>query len=137
MMLFLLSLITSTPIPFPYDLAVIGYLKNGVTPLYVCILATIGLTLAAIIDYLIGKYGIQSIPFLRKNKKTKRFRQAKKMYERYGQWTLLFTFIPFVGKYFPFLAGIMELSFVRFFLILVAGKLIYYGLLVLVVCHLL
>lgn len=114
-------------IPAPTDLIMLGLALTGVNPLALVIFATIGATIGAGTDYFIGRFGMESIPWLRKSTKTKNYRRAEHFYEKYGYWTLLFSFFPFIGKYFPFVSGIFKGSFVKTIIIYDLGRILYYG----------
>ncbi len=124
--LFLISIMTQIIIPFPLDLIILAMFGLNFDPLLVIVLATVGLTIGASVTYFIGKGGLRVFKSFRKLEKTKKFYQAKTLYNKYGQWTLLFTFLPGVGKYFALFAGIMGLGWIRFLVLFIVGRLVYY-----------
>lgn len=117
-------------LPAPLDLIMLGLFKAGLSPFLIIVFATIGLTLGATIDYCIAKFGIETIPWLKKKTNTKSYHHAERFYKKYGLWTLLFTFLPFVGKYFPFIAGLMEAPLKKVLSVYILGKILYYGTLI-------
>lgn len=129
---FIASIFTQVIVPFPLDITMFGMVKIGYVPWILVLLAITGLTVGALADFCLGKFGLRIFPWFRKEEKSKWFKKSKKMYKKYGQWTLLITFFPFVGKYFPLMAGIMKLSNKRFVFLYVIGKVLYYILLLFV-----
>ncbi len=127
--IFILVLATATQITFPapVDLIVLGLAKVGINPIGLVVCVTVGMLVGASFDYYVGKHGIKAIPWLKKKTNSRSYHQAEHFYQQYGQWTLLFTFLPFVGKYFPFISGLMELSYKRMLSLFVLGKVLYYG----------
>lgn len=61
----------------------------------------------AIFDYFVGKLGVENAPWIRKDTKSRQYKHAARFYHKYGKWTLLISYFPFIGKYFPFVAGVM------------------------------
>ncbi len=120
-------------LPAPLDLIMFGMFKTGLNPLFIIIFAIMGLTAGATIDYCVAKFGIKTIPWLKKKADTKSYHHAESFYKKYGLWTLLFTFLPFVGKYFPFIAGLMEAPLKKVLPVYILGKILYYSFLGLVV----
>lgn len=125
--LLLLSTATQIIIPAPVDLIALGMTRIGINPLALIFTITIGMLIGASFDYYIGRYGIETVSWLKKKTDSRDYRKAEHFYKKYGCWTLLFTFLPFVGKYFPFISGLMELSYKKMLSLFVFGKLLYYG----------
>lgn len=124
--LFLVSVMTQIVVPFPLDLIVLSMFALNFSPLLIIILATSGLTIGASLTFIIGKGGLRLFKSFRKLEKTKKFYQAKKLYQKFGKWTLLVTFLPGVGKYFALFAGIMGLNWLTFLTLFITGRLVYY-----------
>ncbi len=130
--LLVLSVATQITIPIPLDMILLGMTAIKFNYALLVAIVVTGLTIGAIIDYSIGRFGIETIPWLHKRKNTRGYKKAEKFYKKYGKWTLLFSSLPFVGKYFPLLAGIMETKFLTFLSVYLAGKVIYYSLITLI-----
>lgn len=125
--LFLVSIVSQAIFPIPVELMALAMWKFHFESIFVITVIIIGLAVGAILDYLFGRYELQVIPWFKKEKRTKSFKRAEKFYRRYGKWSLLLTFIPFLGAYFPLLAGILEESFFDFLVLYVAGKVVYWA----------
>lgn len=130
--LFFLSVVNQLALPAPVDLIMLAMVKLGFNPWVTVATAIFGMTLGSTADFILGKYGLRLIPWVRKEEKTKHFKRAEKFYRKYGLITLLFTWTPFVGKYLPFIAGAMKIHATTFYFFYLLGKLCYYGTLLLI-----
>lgn len=131
--LFFLSIVTQVVIPVPLDLVVLGMFALNFNPLLVIFLSTAGLSIGATLTYIVGRGGLRKLKTFKKFEKTKKYHQAKRLYNKYGRWTLLFCFLPGIGKYFPLFAGIMNLHWGRFLMLFIVGRVIYYLILLILV----
>lgn len=122
----LITAVVAQAIPLPVDLLALAMVKVHFPLIPVLVLTIAGLTVGAILDYLFGRYGIELIPWFRKEKKHRNYKRAEKFYKKYGQWSLLFGFFPVIGVYFPVVAGALEEPILTFLVIYLSGKLIYY-----------
>lgn len=125
--LFLLSIVNQIIIPAPVDLIMLGLVKIGHDPILVVLTIVVGSTLGATVDYFLGKLGIEKVAWLKRKTESKGYKKARRFYDKYGSWTLLFSYAPFVGKYFVFIAGIMKTKFIKVIFLYVFGKLLYYA----------
>ncbi len=122
-----LAILNQILIPMPLDVIIIGMCKaSGNIPLIIGF-TVIGLTIGAILDYLAGRYSLKFIKHHKRKLNHRNFKKAQKFYNKYGVVTNALTFIPFIGKYFPLVAGVMDTSFSTFFLIYVTGRVVYYS----------
>jgi membrane protein YqaA with SNARE-associated domain len=131
--LFILSIVTQITFPVPLDAILLGMAAAKFNYFLLVSIAVVGLTLGATFNYFVGRFEMDKISWLHKRKKSKGYKRADKFYKKYGKWTLLFSACPFVGKYFPLLAGIMGTKFVTFLSIYVLGKVFYYSAIALIV----
>jgi membrane protein YqaA with SNARE-associated domain len=131
--LFLLSFMASTVVPIGSEWLLISMVMKGFDPVLTVSTATAGNTLGACTTYGIGIYGstwvIQKL-FRMDEKSQKR---AEMFYARYGIWSLLFSWLPLVGDPICFAGGLLRIHFGLFVLMVLAGKLIRYGLLAILV----
>lgn len=128
--LFALALVNQIGIPAPVDLIMLGLVKAGLNTWFVIVAAIAGMTVGSTVDFAFGKYGLQIIPWIRKEEKSTHFRRAHKFFQKYGEISLFFTWFPFIGKYLPLVAGIMKISAKSFLTYYILGKILYYGVLV-------
>lgn len=133
--LFFLAFINQVFLPAPVDFIILAMAAAGLNPGELIIVNVIGQTLGSTTDFLIARYGIDSIPWVEKKEKKKGFKRARKFFEKYGRYTLIFSDAPFMGKFFPFLAGLLELPIYEFFVFYLLGKAIYYSAFYLILVH--
>ena len=125
--LFILSFLASTLIPLGSEWLLAVMLMKQSDPAMTVAVATIGNTLGACTTWAIGFYGG---PFL--VRRVLRIdmaseESAKRIYQRYGAWSLLFSWLPFIGDPLCLLGGILRVRLGRFFLLVFIGKLARYA----------
>jgi membrane protein YqaA with SNARE-associated domain len=131
--LFILSFMASTVIPIGSEWLLVSMIMNGFDPALTVSTATAGNTLGACTTYGIGIYGstwvIQKLFGMDENSQ----KRAEKMYAKYGVWSLLFSWLPLVGDSICFAGGLLRIHFGLFVVLVLAGKMIRYGLLAILV----
>lgn len=125
--LFVLSFLASTLIPLGSEWLLAMMLVNGQDPFLTVAVATFGNTLGALTTWAIG---IAGGPFL--IRRVLRIgaaaeESAKRFYLRYGIWSLLLSWLPFIGDPLCLAAGIFRVGFGRFSLLVFMGKLARYA----------
>ena len=118
--LFFSALISASILPFASEVFFIAALEGGLSPLLVLLVGTLGNTLGAMLTWLLarlvrdGKLGFQLKPSSPR---------AAELYDRFGKWTLLLSWVPLIGDAFPGLAGWFKLSFWQTILLVAVAKL--------------
>lgn len=120
--LFLLSFLASTLIPLGSEWMVVTMLLAGREAVPVVAVATAGNYLGALTTYGIGLYGGDFLKrrVLRMDEASTE--RAERFFERFGSLSLLFSFLPVVGDPLCLVAGVLRTSFIRFTLLVAAGK---------------
>ena len=76
-------------------------------------------------QYLIGYVDIMQIILLKKSwfpiKKNK-IQKGTELFNKYGKWSLLLSWVPFIGDPITFAAGILRYSFLPFLILVSIGK---------------
>lgn len=120
--LFLLSFLAATILPIGSEWLLVLLIFKGFSPTNVVITASVGNFLGACSTYLIGRWGsdffIQTVLRI----SDKQITRAKTMYEKYGVWSLLVSWLPVVGDPLCLLAGLFGVGFGRFFILVFIGK---------------
>ena len=89
--------------------------------------ASLGNFLGACTTYLIGIWGSDFIIRTILRIDDRQLSRAGKIYEKYGVWSLFFSWLPAVGDPLCLLAGIFRVGFVRFSLLVFVGKFLRYA----------
>lgn len=121
--LFALSFLASTLLPLGSEWLLVALLLKGHSPTLVVATATAGNTLGALTTYAIGWFGgtwlIEKVLRIDAAKRKK----AEGIYNRYGSWSLLLSWLPIVGDPLCAVGGLLKVGVGRFFLLVLAGKL--------------
>lgn len=117
----------------PLDGLIIGMTLLNFNWLLVVSIAIVGLTVGSAVMYSVGRYGFSLNTSLENKRNTKNFKKAQALYQKYGYWTLVFSFMPLVGKFFPLTAGLMKTSWIKFLSFYILGKIVYYGLILFII----
>lgn len=125
--LFFLSFAASTILPVGSEWLLVALIVKGFNPAMSVAVATAGNFLGACTTYWIGFYG--SSILIRKILRIDEAAQerARKYYNRYGVWSLFFSWLPVVGDPLCLAGGLFGVGFLRFSLLVFAGKLMRYG----------
>ena len=121
--LFLSSFLAATLIPAQSELG-LGYLvinKNYSMVLLITI-ASVGNTAGATINWLLGRGIAGSVARREKIQASKRYVTLIDWYSKYGRWTLLFSWAPFIGDPITVIAGIFKVPLKTFLLIVAIAK---------------
>jgi membrane protein YqaA with SNARE-associated domain len=125
--LFALSFLASTLLPVGSEWLLAVMLMDRHDPVMTVAVATIGNTLGAVTTWAIG---IAGGPFLVRRVlriSAAAEESAIRFYRRYGVWSLLFSWLPFVGDPLCLAGGILKVGFGRFTLLVFTGKLARYA----------
>jgi membrane protein YqaA with SNARE-associated domain len=120
--LFVTALLAATILPFYSEVLFLGLLAAGYDPALTWLSATAGNTLGAAVNWLIGRYLLHFqdrrwFPF-----KVENLARAQRWFQRFGVWSLLFSWLPIGGDALTFIAGIMRVRFDVFFVLTLVGK---------------
>ncbi|MEO9902698.1 YqaA family protein [Nisaea sp.] len=121
--LFLLSFLAATFLPAQSELGLIGLVLTGdYSVLWLIIVASIGNTLGSAVNWLLGR-------FIDRFSDRKWFPitptqmdRACGWYRKYGQWSLLLSWAPFIGDPLTLAAGVLREPFGRFLLLVAIAK---------------
>ena len=120
--LFILSFFASTIVPLGSEWLLVTLVVTGYNPAVSIAIATCGNTMGAITTYWIGLYGSPFLmhSILRISEESRQ--KAEKIYARYGIWSLLFSWIPFIGDPLCMLGGILKIRLSLFSVLVCSGK---------------
>ena len=121
--LFILSFLSATIFPFSSELTLISLLSTGNYSSFLLVwIASFGNVLGSVFNWLLGFYLLRYI-----NKKWFPFKQsqiinASKRFNKFGIWSLLFSWVPVVGDPLTLIAGILRVNFLLFLILVTIRK---------------
>lgn len=126
--LFVTSFIAATIVPASSAAILLAALAAKVPPVPAFIACSLGNSLGCAanywIGYLIGK------PLIPKLEKSRSGRKALEYTTRYGTWSLLLSWTPFLGDPLTIAAGIFRVNFLKFSLIVYSLRIIGYAVII-------
>ena len=125
--LFLLSFLASTVLPIGSEWLLVVMIVQGFPRDQLVLTASLGNFLGACTTYLIGLWGSDFIIRTILRIDDRQLSRAGKIYEKYGVWSLLLSWLPVVGDPLCLLAGIFRVGFARFSLLVFVGKFLRYA----------
>ncbi len=128
--LFFISLLASTLLPISSEVSLLYYLQEGDNIIILLVSAGVGNTLGSIINYFIGKKGIELL-VKNKNISPKRLHQTHKIFDKYGGYSLLLSWLPIIGDPITLIAGALKYDLKKFIFIVMVAKFGRYGIIIL------
>ena len=125
--LFLLSLLAATLVPMGSEWLLLSLIFQGSSPVQVVVVATLGNVLGACITYGIGVWGSGFLMEKLLRVDEKQSARAMALYQRYGPFSLLFSWLPVIGDPLCLAAGVLRLQPLLFLLPVIVGKLARYA----------
>ena len=122
LLLFGSAFLAATILPFYSEVLLYALLREGGNPLILVIVATLGNTLGAVVNWVLGLYLLRFqdrrwFYFSRRQIET-----AQRWYQRYGFWSLLMAWLPIGGDALTLIGGIMRVRLWLFLLLVGTGK---------------
>jgi membrane protein YqaA with SNARE-associated domain len=120
--LFASAFLAATILPFYSEVILFVLLQQGFPALALVLVATLGNTLGAAVNWWLGKWLLRF-----ENRKWFYFshaqvQKAQHWFNRYGLWSLCFAWLPIGGDALTLVAGIMRVRFSLFLLLVGLGK---------------
>jgi membrane protein YqaA with SNARE-associated domain len=125
--LFFSSLLAATIFPAQSEAVLVGlHLTGKYSAALLIFIATLGNVLGACINWLLGRY----LEYFKQRRwfpvKQAALDKAARTYQRYGVWSLLFSWVPIIGDPLTVIAGLLRTPFPLFLLLVTIGKLARY-----------
>ena len=122
LLLFSSAFLAATILPFYSEVLLYALLRDGGDPWILVAVATLGNTLGAVVNWVLGLYILKF-----QNKRWfyfshKQIEKAQAWFQRYGIWSLLLAWLPLGGDALTLIAGIMRVKFWPFLLLVGIGK---------------
>ena len=132
LILFITSLISATLFPLGSEALLLYDIKEGYNLYLLLLFATIGNSLGSIINYFLGLKGEEYL--LKKSLiKESYIIKCKKYFDKYGLYTILFSWLPIIGDPITFVAGILKYDFKKFLFLVIIAKFSRYLFLVVII----
>ena len=121
--LFIISFLAATILPFSSELTLAGLMAtSNYDNLLLLIVASLGNVLGSVFNWILGFYSRN----LSKKKwfpfKDKQIKKSSKWFNKFGRWSLLFTWVPIIGDPLTLAAGLLKVKFVEFLILVTIGK---------------
>ena len=126
MSLFFLSFLASTLLPLGSEWLLVMMLASGYDPLSAVAVATVGNYLGAVMTYLVGIWGGSWLVEMVMRVSPQQQERARHYYQRFGVYSLLFSWLPVIGDPLCLVGGMLRINFWLFSLLVATGKLARY-----------
>jgi membrane protein YqaA with SNARE-associated domain len=129
--LFFISFFAATVLPVSSEITLFGMLVFGsYSSLLLLIFASFGNILGSCVNWYLGTHFIKFkdmkwFPF-----SDKQINKSSFWFLKYGYWSLLFAWVPFVGDPLTFASGFLKINFFRFLILVSIGKILRYSLVI-------
>ena len=121
--LFLSAFLAATVLPFSSEAVLVGLMAAGdYDMIWLWFLASLGNVLGAAVNWGLGRFCLrwQDRRWFPVDKE--KLDRAGRWFSRYGVWSLLLAWVPFIGDPLTFAAGVLRVNFWLFLLLVSIGK---------------
>lgn len=126
LLLFGSAFLAATVLPFSSEVVLFALLREGGDPFALVVVATLGNTLGAVVNWLLGRYLLHFRDRRWFYFSAAQIDNAQCWFQRYGIWSLLFAWLPIGGDGLTLIAGIMKVRLSVFLLLVGTGKALRY-----------
>ena len=122
LLLFSSAFLAATILPFYSEVVLFTLLRDGGDPVALVVVATLGNTLGAVVNWVLGRYLLHF-----QNRRwfyfsNRQIEAAQRWFQRYGFWSLLLAWMPIGGDALTLIAGIMKVRMWIFLVLVGTGK---------------
>lgn len=122
LILFSSAFLAATILPFYSEVVLFALLRQRGDPLLLVAVASLGNTLGAVVNWVLGRYLLHFQDRRWFYFKPEQVQKAQDWYAHYGFWSLLLAWLPIGGDALTFVAGIMKVRLWLFIALVGAGK---------------
>jgi len=121
--LFSISFLAATILPLSSELTLAGLIAtSNYNSLLLLIVASFGNVLGSVVNWILGFYSRNLttkkwFPF-----KDRQIESSSKWFDKFGKWSLLFTWVPIIGDPLTLAAGLLRVKFIEFLILVSIGK---------------
>lgn len=131
LILFVTAFISATLFPLGSEALLIYDINLGHNLYLLLFFATFGNSLGSVVNYFLGLKGEEYL-INKKLLNEKYILKAKSYFDKYGAWSILFSWLPIIGDPITFVAGVLKYDFKKFLILVIIAKFSRYLFLVLV-----
>ena len=124
--LFVAALLAATVLPLSSEVVLSALLLAGLSPASLVAVATTGNVLGALVNYALGYWASYTVVKKWLRISDADFCRTRQRFERYGLFSLLFAWVPFVGDPLTLIAGVLRISLIWFLVLVTIGKCLRY-----------
>ena len=119
--LFITAFISATLFPLGSEALLIYDITQGHNIYLLLFFATFGNSLGSVINYFLGLKGEEYL-INKKLLNEKYISKTKTYFDKYGFWSILFSWLPIIGDSITFVAGILKYDFKKFLILVIIAK---------------
>ena len=132
LILFITAFISATLFPLGSEALLIYDITQGYNIFLLLLFVTLGNSLGSVVNYFLGLKGEEYL-INKKLLNEKYILKAKSYFDKYGAWSILFSWLPIIGDPITFVAGVLKYDFKKFLILVIIAKFSRYLFLVLVI----
>jgi membrane protein YqaA with SNARE-associated domain len=125
-LLFGSAFLAATILPFYSEVILFALLREGGDPLALVGVATLGNTLGAVVNWVLGRYLLHFRDRRWFYFSASQIDKAQRWFQRYGFWSLLMAWMPIGGDALTLIAGILNVRLWLFLILVGTGKALRY-----------
>ena len=125
-LLFGSAFLAATILPFYSEVVLYALLREGGDPVALLVVATLGNTLGAVLNWVLGRYLLHFQDRRWFYFSRAQIEKAQRWFQRYGFWSLLLAWMPVGGDALTLIAGVMKVRLWLFVLLVGTGKALRY-----------
>ncbi len=116
------AFLAATILPFYSEVVLFALLRQGGDPALLVAVATLGNTLGAVVNWVLGRFLLHFQDRRWFYFKREQMERWQRWFQRYGVWSLLLAWMPVGGDPLTFVAGVMKVHIVPFLVLVGIGK---------------
>ncbi|MGB5867713.1 MAG: YqaA family protein [Arcobacteraceae bacterium] len=119
--LFFIAFLSATVFPLGSEALLLYDLSINLNPYILFLVATVGNTFGSLVNYYIGLKG-EGYLVRKKIVKEERILKTKKIFDKFGGYSLLFSWVPIIGDPITIVAGILKYDIQKFIYLTLISK---------------
>lgn len=119
--LFSIALLSATLLPGGSEALLVYDIIQGYNLYLLIFVATLGNTIGSLINYFLGRKGIEYL-VAKKSASKAQLERAERYFDKYGAWALLLSWVPIIGDPITLVAGVFAYDVKKFIMIVFCAK---------------